>query len=101
MKPIVTPEQFNNATPLCGEVIKLLEAKTDPHTAMAALAMALVFTADAANETPLESVFQAMRLMRRGFAAMQSDLDDKRQRGELPSKDSGIVTPEQGKIIIP
>jgi hypothetical protein len=102
MKPIVTHEEMDLAQPLCGELLRHL-SKLPPKIAMTALAMTLVFAADAADETPLESVFQMMRIMRKGFTTMQSDLEDARARGEAPSQESGLVAPTAGtgRIIVP
>lgn len=91
MKPIITREQMDAAQRLTGPLLESLAKQADPHTAMTALAMALIFAADEANETPLESVFQMMRVMRKGFTVLAKQLEDARQRGEAPSRESGLV----------
>lgn len=100
MKPIITRDNLTEAQPLCSSLLDTL-GKHHPRTAMTALAMALVFASDAADETPLESVFQMMRTMRKGFQTMQKALDDARARGEAPSKESGLVAPTASRIILP
>jgi hypothetical protein len=100
MKPIITREQLTAAWPLAGSILETLKTH-DVKAAMTGLAMALVFAADAADETPLESVFQMMRVMRKGFVKQQQALEDARARGEAPSAASGLVTPTASRIIVP
>jgi hypothetical protein len=100
LKPVITQDHLQASWPLAGSILESL-SKHDPKAAMTALAMALVFAADAADETPLESIFQMMRVMRKGFVKHQKALEDARARGEAPSAESGLVVPNQSRIVVP
>jgi gentisate 1,2-dioxygenase len=100
VKPVINKEQLTAAWPLAGAILETLKTH-DAKAAMTGVAMALVFAADAAGETPLESIFQMMRLIRKGLVAQQRKLEDARARGEAPSAASGLVTPAQGRIVLP
>lgn len=74
MKPIFTEAQFQAGQVICERLLQTMQS-LDPGACLAGLIMAAVFAADATS-TPLESVFQAMRELRRGFEEASKKLPD-------------------------
>lgn len=101
MKPIFTEPQIAAGQDIARRVLDTLSAaKTPLPDSLAGLLTATVVAADL-MDAPLESVFQAMRIMRKAMQHAQKQLDDARARGEAPSLESGLVAPDGARLIVP